>query len=114
MSEELKDSKLRKLRKLRHSYAPKVARLARIIELASKNLINIHKRLDKEARKIAGHNYKATHQLAFMEVACMSSRSEKEDNWIPGLEDIHLLAEDVADWAGECAAKTEPPLLPSE
>ena len=115
--EELEERKKREvlaLRQLRHQYAAKVAQQARIMELAAKNLIKLHADMDKEAKIIAGDNYKEDHDLAFVEVERMADIDEDIRDPIPGVKDIYELAKDTARWAGECAAQDEPPPLPSE
>ena len=111
--QERKERELHQLRTLRHKYAPKVAQQARVLELAAKKLIQLHKELDNEAKVIAGDKYKEDHELEFMYAGSTADLGD-EDNWAPGLEDIHTLAADTARWAGECAAETEAPPLPSE
>ena len=120
-----KERDLIALRKLRHDNAPKAARLLRIMELAAKGLITLHKRMDKEAIAIAGKDYTEHHDIAFLEVRSLASREEDDDedesklasrvfDGEPGIEDILTLANDTGKWAAECAAEREPPCLPSE
>ena len=120
-----KERDLIALRKLRHDNAPKAARLLRIMELAAKGLITLHKRMDKEAIAIAGKDYTEHHDIAFLEVRSLASREEDDDedesklasrvfDGEPGIEDILTLANDTGKWAAECAAEREPPFLPSE
>ena len=120
-----KERDLIALRKLRHDNAPKAARLLRIMELAAKGLLTLHKRMDKEAIAIAGKDYTEHHDIAFLEVRSLASREEDDDedesklasrvfDGEPGIEDILTLANDTGKWAAECAAEREPPCLPSE
>jgi hypothetical protein len=109
------------LRKVRHSNAAQVARECRKMALAAKRLIAIHKQMEREGRAIAGDGFKALHELPFMEVRRMAKRATPEGHYDsqvptdePGLVDIVVLADDIARWAGECAAEAEPPKLPSE
>ena len=117
-----KERDLIALRKLRHVNAPKAARLLRIMELAAKGLITLHKRMDKEAIAIAGKDYTEHHDIAFLEVRSLASREDDDEeskasrifDGEPGIEDILTLANDTGKWAAECAAEREPPFLPSE
>ena len=119
-----KERDLVALRKLRHDNAPKAARLLRIMELAAKGLITLHKRMDKEAIAIAGKGYTENHDIAFLEVRSLASREDDDEDESklasrvfdgePGIEDILTLANDTGKWAAECAAEREPPCLPSE
>ena len=117
-----KERDLIALRKLRHYNAPKAARLLRIMELAAKGLIGLHKRMDKEAIAIAGKDYTENHDIAFLEVRSLASREDDDEeskasrifDGEPGIEDILTLANDTGKWAAECAAEREPPFLPSE
>ena len=120
-----KERDLIALRKLRHDNAPKAARLLRIMELAAKGLITLHKRMHKEAIAIAGKDYTEHHDIAFLEVRSLASREKDDDedesklasrvfDGEPGIEDILTLANDTGKWAAECAAEREPPCLPSE
>jgi hypothetical protein len=112
-----KERDLIALRKLRHDNAPKAARLLRMMELSTKRLLALHKRMDKEAIAIAGKDYKEDNDLTFFEVR---SQSEREDDGLetfegePGLKDLLPVATDAARCAAECAAEREPPFLPSE
>ena len=112
-----KERDLIALRKLRHDNAPKAARLLRMMELSTKRLLALHKRMDKEAIAIAGGDYKEDHDLTFFEVR---SQSEREDDGLetfegePGLKDLLTPVTDAARCAAECAAEREPPFLPSE
>ena len=112
-----KERDLIALRKLRHANAPKAARLLRMMELSTKRLLALHKRMDKEAIAIAGKDYKEDNDLTFFEVR---SQSEREDDGLetfegePGLKDLLTPVTDAARCAAECAAEREPPFLPSE
>ena len=112
-----RDLIIAQLRKLRHDNAPKAARLLRMMELSTKRLLALHKRMDKEAIAIAGKDYKEDNDLTFFEVR---SQSEREDDGLetfegePGLKDLLPVATDAARCAAECAAEREPPCLPSE
>ena len=121
-NDDKKERDLIALRKLRHVNAPKAARLLRIMELAAKGLITLHKRMDKEAIAIAGKDYTENHDIAFLEVRSLASREDDDEeskasrifDGEPGIEDILTLANDTGKWAAECAAEREPPFLPSE
>ena len=111
------EQKITELRKLRHSYAPGMARNLRVLELTTKRLMALHKRMDREAKAIAGKDYAETYELVFFEVR---SLPEREDDGLetfagePGLRDILPVAIDTARLAAECAASAEPPALPCE
>ncbi len=51
------------LRKLRHDNTQNAARLLRMMELSTKHLLALHKRMDKEAIAIEGKEYKEDHNL---------------------------------------------------
>ena len=111
------EQKITELRKLRHSYAQRMARNLRVLELTTKRLMALHKLMDREAKAIAGKDYAETYELVFFEVR---SLPEREDDGLetfagePGLRDILPVAIDTARLAAECAASAEPPALPCE
>ena len=94
-----------------------MAHQLRMMELSTKRLLALHKRMDKEAIAIAGNDYKEDNDLTFFEVR---SQSEREDDGLetfegePGLKDLLAPVTDAARCAAECAAEREPPFLPSE
>ena len=116
VSEQDKKRQLEELRKLRHSYARDVANAARLGEMAAKRLIKLHSEMDEEARKIAGDDYKQTHEVGFVEFESMDKQRFENDGVIdgPGLEDICAALKEMGRCAGQCASEPTPPQLPSE
>ena len=104
------------LRQVRHSMAPKVAQLARIVAMATKKLLKLHACMDEAARQIAGKNYRECHEVSFEEFPSIADQRKEDDGEVagPGLQDVLDVATEMARWAGECASAAEPPQLPSE
>ncbi len=103
--------KIRALRKLHHDNAPNVARLARILHLTAKRLHRIHVKIDKEAIRIAGKNYKDDHDVGFDAHGPMEKQTHPMG---PGIVDIMDTACAMAHYAGRVAAEATPLTLPSE
>ena len=109
------DEKILALRKLHHDNAPKVARLARILQLTAERLHKIHVKIDKEAIRIAGKNYKDDHSVGFDEHGPLDEQTHRGDLPTgPGIVDIMDTARAMASYAGRVAAEATPLTLPSE
>jgi hypothetical protein len=59
------ERELVRLRALRHSHASSVERQARIVALAVRELVELHERMDRKGRAIAGDDYEVRHTILF-------------------------------------------------
>ncbi len=104
-----------RLRALRHANATMVERQARIAALAVRELVELHERMDRETRAIAGDDYEVCHIVSFERHGSMHERRENlGEALIPGLVDVAAMVQDMADDAQEVAEEDAPPALPSE
>jgi hypothetical protein len=108
--------RLHALRAIHHKNAAKAARLALIIHRASKSLLNLHAKMDKEARIAAGAHYKKEgHQIDFNKYDTLAEQSYRgEIPEGPGIVDILDTSRAIAAYARRVAAEANPPPLPSE
>ena len=107
--------RVQKLRSMRHAYAPKVASLSKIIQMAAKALVKIEKDMDRQANEIDGEYYKSRYTLSF-EIHGSNDAQVDLDGFVttPDFQSILKTATETAEAAEDVASFTEPPPLPSE
>ena len=108
--------RLNALRAIHHKHAAKAARLALIINRASKSLLNLDVKMEKEARVVAGAHYKKEgHQIDFNKYDPLAEQNYRgEISEGPGIVDILDTSRAIAAYATRVAAEANPPPLPSE
>ena len=103
------------LRAIHHKYAARVARQAAVVHLAAKRLLALQKAIEREARAVAGAEYKEWHEVGYEMHESLAEQTERGD--LPtgaGIVDLVTTAREIADYAERVAAAREPPTLPSE
>ena len=108
--------KAQRLREIRHEHAAEVARMARLMQLAGKKLMKLHKRMHAQAARAAGDDFFWLHQIAFLPLKTLPKKEGDSDDAAaaPGLREIIDLMGEVSREAEECAEHVCPPPLPSE
>jgi hypothetical protein len=104
------------LRKLRHRYAADVAKEAETIYQAAKKLQAIEAEMAREAGKIAGEDYEASHVITFDGHGSIGNQMENLGmvEYGAGFDDIAAKAFDVKAEALSVAKSKLPPPLPYE
>ena len=108
--------RIRRLRALRYAFATRIAKHAHAILKAARALQAVERDMHREARRIAGNNYKNTHVISFDMHGSIDDQLENvgEVEYGAGLEDIIAKAKEMADEADSTAGRAKPPLLPYE
>jgi hypothetical protein len=102
-------------RELRNAHAAKVERQARLVALAVRELVEIHARMDREARAIAGNDYEVRHTISFERHCSMDEpRENLSEVLIPGIVNVASMVQDMAEDAQDVTDEDQPLALPSE
>ena len=104
------------LRALRHTFAPRIAKHARAIFKAARALQIVELEMHRNARLIAGKDYKNTHTVSFDIHGSIDDQLENigEVEYGPGIKDIVAKAKEMLEDADSVAAHAQPPPLPYE
>ena len=99
MRAETKDRQIKALRQLKKTFAPEIAKQARIMQEAAAKLIELHAQMEKKAQRIAGEVFVEKYEVSFMNVKGDGMTEENR----PGLDEIECAAMgarwDAEDWA---------------
>ena len=112
VEKESHQRRLQQLRALRFKYAPRVAMLSRIIQMAAKELVKIENAIDDQATEIDGGYYRDRHTLGFETRGANADQVELDGFVIT--PDFQSVLKTAIDTAAEAMKVSKNSLLPSE
>ncbi len=99
MRAETKERQIKALRQFKKTFAPKIAKQARIMQEAAAKLIELHAQMEKKAQRIAGEVFIEKYEVSFMNVKGDGMTEENR----PSLDEIesHAMGArwDAEEWA---------------
>ena len=100
------------LRAISHKHAAKVARQAKLLHLTAKQLLRTQRRMEREARRVAGKDYKNEHGAVGFDVETLYEQNTRGDiPTDPALTDIVTTVSTMEREASRVAAEAVPPPL---
>jgi hypothetical protein len=100
------------LRAISHKHAAKVARQAKLLHLTAKQLLRTQRRMEREARAVAGNDYKDKYGAVGFDTETLYEQNTRGDiPTDPALTDIVTTASIMANVASGVAAEAVPPPL---
>jgi hypothetical protein len=100
------------LRKISHKYAAEIAHRAKRVHRAAEKLLRTQRRMEREARRVAGKDYKNEHGAVGFDTETLYKQNNRGDiPTDPAITDIVTTVSTMEREASRVAAEAVPPPL---